>query len=443
MASQELAEDFRGTDPGVYDDLTGAVSGPVVGLTLGSQIWAEFDESVTDVAGAFRRTATGTTVAPPSPGQGRYAQLTLSGLNHTSGVTTFEVVTVYGVALEGSFDAGFGGRFSLDVDASGNGTVGWDFSSIATFSGSAPGALVTLRVEVTSAEARFYVDGTLKHTKSGGVGYGVPVDFVLLSMPGMFTAHGRTVGVAAVAFDALKIKTETVSGSLFPAGPAGIVSAAGPLGAALALGRVGVGSLVSVAGPLGSARMLADHDFSEHLERLGATTFFVCDLIDGATTLRIPVSSWQGTARLDGSGYLQAVVPGVADLAGVIAALSEAAVFVIRRGAVLPDGTRVEHEVARSLVEFRQLDQGPRRYTCTLSGYPAASVAPEGTEPPVRTLRGVRAISSGVGGSRVRCSLDWFLKPGCQATTGSVLLTASYINTYGLEGDAYMDVGGA
>jgi len=443
MASQELTEGFRGTDPGVYDDLTGVVSGPVVGLTLASQIWAELDESFADIAGAFRRTATGTTVAPPSSGQGRYAQLTLSGLNHTSGVTTFEAVTVYGVALEGSFDSGFGGRFSLDVDASGNGTVGWDFSSIATFTGAAPGALVTLRVEVTSSEARFYVDGVLKHTKSGGVGYGVPVDFVLLSMPGMFSAHGRTVGVAAIALDALRIKTETTSGAIGPTTPVGIVSADGPLGSALSFGIVGVGSVVSAASPLGAARVLGDHDFSEYLERLGATIFFACDLIDGATTIRVPISSWQGTAQIDGSGYLQAVVPGVADPAATIGALSDEAVFVIRRGAVLPDGTRVEHEVARSVIEFRQFDRGPQRYTCTLSGYPAAAVAPEGAEPPVRTLRGVRSISSGVGGTRVRCALDWFLQPGCQATTGSILLTASYINTYGLEGDAYMDVGGA
>ena len=444
MASQELTEDFRGGDtspaPDVYDDLTGQISGPVVGLTLAGQTWAELNESYASATGSFRRTASGTFLSPPAVSAARYARLTTPGLEHTTGVTVIEAVVVPGMALTGRLDFGFT-QFGIGVTLAGGGTIEWDFSSIHTFTGSTPGALVAIRVELESSEVRFYVDDVLKHTKSGGVS-SVPIDEIWLEMPGAYAAHGRPVGVFDLAMDGLRVKTETVSGSLFPSGPSGIVSAAGPLGAPLSVGVVGVGAWLSVPGPLGGARVLADHDFAEHLERLGATTFFVCDLIDGATTTRVPISSWQGTAQLDGSGYLQAVIPGVAGLADTIGALSETAVFAISRGAVLPDGTRVEHEVGRSLVEFRQFDQGPQRYTCTLSGYPDAAVAPEGAEPPVRTLRGVRTISSGVGGTRVRCALDWFLKPGCQATTGSVLLTASYINAYGLEGDAYMDVGG-
>lgn len=446
MATQEFTEDFRGTDtsplPDVYDDLSGSASGPTTG-SPDPQVWQELNESFTSATGSFRRAPSGTLLAPPSSGQARYAKLPFNSLTHSAGVTTFEARLVPGMAMTVRFDA-FGSDYQtgIDVALDGSGTIEWDFTPIHTFTGSTPSTLALLRIEVESGEARFYVDGTLKHTKTGGVAYSTDVDHVQLEMPGYYTPHGRTVGVIDLALDALKIKTETTTGSLFPSTTTGIVSTPGPLGTPRALGVVGAVGRISAASPLGAARVLADHDFSEHLERLGATTFFVCDLIDGAETTRVPISSWQGTAQIDGSGYLQAVVPGVADLAATIGALSDEALFVIKRGAALPDGTRVEHEVARSVIEFRQFDQGPRRYTCTLSGYPAASVAPEDTEPPVRTLRGVRTISTGAGGTRVRCALDWFLKPGCQATTGSILLTASYINAYGLEGDAYMDVGG-
>lgn len=215
MASKELTEDFRGTDPGVYDDLTGTASGPAVGLTLGSQAWQEFDESFNDVAGAFRCTATGTTVAPPPPGQGRYAKLTFSGLSHTADVTTFEARVVPGMAMTGQLDSGFE-QFGLSVTLAGGGTVEWNFAAIHTFTGAAPGALVTLRVEITNTQARFYVDGVLKYTRASGVAYSAPIDSVQLEMPGAYHAHGRSVGVAALALDALKIKTEAVSGSLLP-----------------------------------------------------------------------------------------------------------------------------------------------------------------------------------------------------------------------------------
>ena len=215
MASKELTEDFRGTDPGVYDDLTGTASGPAVGLTLGSQAWQEFDESFSDVAGAFRCTATGTTVAPPPPGQGRYAKLTLSGLSHTADVTTFEARVVPGMAMTGQLDSGFE-QFGLSVTLTGEGTVEWNFAAIHTFTGTAPGALVTLRVEITNTQARFYVDGVLKYTRASGVAYSASIDSVQLEMPGAYHAHGRSVGVAALALDALKIKTEAVSGSLLP-----------------------------------------------------------------------------------------------------------------------------------------------------------------------------------------------------------------------------------
>lgn len=186
----------------------------------------------------------------------------------------------------------------------------------------------------------------------------------------------------------------------------------------------------------------AFHDFTAQLEQAGATTYYACNLVDGAMVLRVPISSWQGTLQTAGAAYLQAVIPAVASTGAVIAALSSGAVFVIYRGARLPDGTVIEQEMARSLIESTQFDQGPNRYTCTISGYSDAIAPPTSAYPATdRTLRGVRSISSGAGGVRVRCAVDWFLRPGQIAIAGGAPFVAGYLNYYALTGDSYMDVG--
>jgi hypothetical protein len=225
-------------------------------------------------------------------------------------------------------------------------------------------------------------------------------------------------------------------------GMLGRLLAAGPLGAVQGTAYVQPVSLMSAPGPLGGARVLAEHDFTAILEAVGATEFYTCDLIDGEVSLQVPVSSWQGTLQLEGANYLQAVIPAVADLAPTINALGAEAEFVIYRCARLPDGFVVRQEMGRSLVEQVQLDQGPGRFTCTISGYSDSIAEPvEGVGPPVRILRGVRSISSGTGGARARCAIDWFLRPGGAALAGSLPLTADYINFYAGGRDAYADVG--
>ena len=135
------------------------------------------------------------------------------------------------------------------------------------------------------------------------------------------------------------------------------------------------------------------------------------------------------------------MIPAAADVAATINALADGAVFVISRCARLPDGHVAVNEMARSPIEERQFDQGPRRFTCTLSGYSGAMTAPSGDGPPLRILRGLRSVSSGASGVRVRCSVDWFLRPGVAAIAGDVALVPDWINYYVGGGDAYMDAG--
>jgi hypothetical protein len=216
--------------------------------------------------------------------------------------------------------------------------------------------------------------------------------------------------------------------------------AAGPLGAGQLLAYARPVSLLSAPGPLGASRLTAEHDFTSIIEALGVVDFYTCELVDGST-LQVPISSWQGTQQTDGACYLQAVIPAVADLAAAINALTATAEFVIKRCARLPDGFIASVELARSVVEQVQLDRGPQRYTCTLSGYSAAITAPGGSGPPLRVLQGVRSISTGTSGTRTRCAINWLLRPGGSATAGDVPLVADYINYYVQGSDAYMDVG--
>lgn len=222
----------------------------------------------------------------------------------------------------------------------------------------------------------------------------------------------------------------------------GTVSDPGPLRAPSAVARAVHRSRMAAASPLAGAMVRAFHDFTAQLEQAGATTYYACNLVDWAMVLRVPISSWQGTLQTAGAAYLQAVIPAVASTGAVIAALSSGAVFVIYRGARLPDGTVIEQEMARSLIESTQFDQGPNRYTCTISGYSDAIAPPTPAYPATdRTLRGVRSISSGAGGVRVRCAVDWFLRPGQIAIAGGAPFVAGYLNYYALTGDSYMDVG--
>ena len=257
----------------------------------------------------------------------------------------------------------------------------------------------------------------------------------------LFDAAGATWDGAAFytrpAFDA--------AGATFvqPAPPVeepvlALLAAPSPLAApALLVRTVANSARMAAASPLGAVRVLAVHDFTALLG--AATTRWVMDLITPAGTLRVPISSWQATLQIGSSSYVQCVIPACLAWVDAINAATE---FVIYRRADVP-GTalQIEYEMARSLAEQARFNQGSQRYTCTLSGYPDAFA--EDLDPPAaydRTLTGVRSISSG-SGLRVRCAVDWLLRPGHRAYVGAVPFVVRYINYYALESDSYMDVG--
>jgi hypothetical protein len=188
---------------------------------------------------------------------------------------------------------------------------------------------------------------------------------------------------------------------------------------------------------LGAARVLAFHDFTGQIGDV--VTRYVMDLVTPTGTVRVPISSWQATLQTGRSNYVQCVVPAVLTWVTAINAATE---FVVSRTATLPDGSVIEYEMARAPVGEARFDRGPTNYTCTLSGYSTGFAADE--EPSAatdRVLAKVRSLSFGVGGRRVRCAVDWLLRPGQRAIVDDVPFTVAYINYYVGGGDAYMDAG--
>lgn len=211
-----------------------------------------------------------------------------------------------------------------------------------------------------------------------------------------------------------------------------------PLTPAIVRAVMGGRALAAVPSMLSSASALVNHDFTVALGDV--TARYLLDLVTPGGLVRAPISSWQGTLQTGAKCYVQAVVPASTLYADAINAASE---FVISRAAVLPSGMAVEQEMARSPVGSAQFDRGAMRETCTISGY--ADGFAESTNPPAeydRTLANIRSMSSGSGGMRVRCAVDWLLRPGQRAFANGVPMIADYINYYApTGGDSYMDVG--
>jgi hypothetical protein len=195
---------------------------------------------------------------------------------------------------------------------------------------------------------------------------------------------------------------------------------------------------VSLAGPLSAnQKALAFHDFTTIV---GDVSHYVMDLIDvNEVSTRLPISSWQATQQVERSNYLQCVIPAATEW---VDALNAAVSFVVYRRAILDDGFIVEYEMARSVVTEVRFDTGPTRSTCTLSGY-EDGIADPGTTPTAydRTLTGVRLVSTSGAGLRVRCSIDWLLRPGHRAYVDGAPFIVGYMNLYATGTDSYMDVG--
>lgn len=196
--------------------------------------------------------------------------------------------------------------------------------------------------------------------------------------------------------------------------------------------------IATLPSPLGALMVLGYHDFSAAVSPLGGTSLM--ELVTPTGAVRVPISSWQATLQTEGANYVQCVVPACTPWQDDLDAATE---FVIYRRSVLTTGAVIEYEMARADMQQAQFDQGPERQTCTVSGYSPGFATD--LDPPTtfdRPLTAVRSISSGAGGMRVRCAVDWLLRPGQRALVDGGSFVVGFINYYApTDFDSYMDVG--
>jgi hypothetical protein len=193
-----------------------------------------------------------------------------------------------------------------------------------------------------------------------------------------------------------------------------------------------------------SLAISAEFDWSAAVDPIRTQTYYALDIDDGILpAVRVPISSWQATLRLDVSSYVQAVIPAADTWAEQIAARPTAE-MIIWRGARFDNGTVYESEMARAGIQTLQRDQGPTNDTITISGYArlfSSDTPPTDSITATRQLTAIRSISSGTN-YRVRCGVDWYLKPGATAVIDdSRQFVAGWINYYANTSDQWMEVG--
>lgn len=261
----------------------------------------------------------------------------------------------------------------------------------------------------------------------------------VLALAGSASPLGASSAAAHVFTVALSSASSMMGGAAAKAGvqASGIGQTSSPLGASIVRAVIGGRAIGAAPSVLADAGATVNHDFTVALGDV--TARYLMDLVTPSGLVRAPISSWQATLQTGGKCYVQAVVPASTQYADAINAASE---FVISRAAVLPSGMQVEQEMARAPVSA-QFDRGSMRETCTISGYADAFAASENPSSEYdRTLSRIRSMSSGAGGMRVRCAVDWLLRPGQRAYANGVPMIADYINYYApTGGDSYMDVG--
>lgn len=201
---------------------------------------------------------------------------------------------------------------------------------------------------------------------------------------------------------------------------------------------VGMQIAATIAPPAGELKFYPD--WTALLDPLQTQIIYTAVLTgsqNGLDDLPLAISSWQSTVQAGRSDYLNVVVPGLTtDLMDAISARPDGEI-VVYRGARFEDGTVQTVELSRAAFQSAAFDRGPGRFTATLSGYRAVVYGDLGT----RTLFGVRSMSVSSGGMRVRCAIDWRLRPGMTAIAAGQSLNVAYINYYVNRTDAYMDVG--
>ena len=209
------------------------------------------------------------------------------------------------------------------------------------------------------------------------------------------------------------------------------------LGAVDVLGTSFAG-IVSVPAMLGEQVLVSA--VSDFTSLITVADQYAVDLDTPSGTVRVPVSSWQGTLQVERANYGQFTVQGAGEW---LTELAAATAFSIYRTAII-DGLAVDSIMIGPCTSLlKQYYQTDSAFRCVVSGnYTTGYIADD--SPPVvydRTLTGPRSITTTPTGVRARADIDYLLRPAQRAYVNGSPIIVAYINYYVNVTDAYADYG--
>jgi len=199
---------------------------------------------------------------------------------------------------------------------------------------------------------------------------------------------------------------------------------------------------ISVRGSINSVlarpRVFLENDFSSLL------TFSTQKYklkVSGTPELAIPISSWQATLQTDRQSFLQVVIPNASEYAADLSARAGTETFTVFGVGEVGNFT-IENAIASCGIDSLVVNSGPTRSTATISGYTDAFSADDAVAGLVGLVNIQQVNTTSTGARRIRCAINWLLRPGQEVQGGGYTFTASYINYFvTTTGQAYMDVG--
>lgn len=164
---------------------------------------------------------------------------------------------------------------------------------------------------------------------------------------------------------------------------------------------------------------------------------FYQDGVPGSS-VDVQLAKWQATQRAEGRGYVQVSIP--AATTETLNTVETSDSFAVISRITLVDGSVSDVEILSTLIDSFNYYQGSLRASIIARGYSESLNLPADSVTATRSVEGVRQLTSGTSGYRVRCTISSFLRPGDQLDVQSVSFTVGVINYYVTEFDAFMDV---
>jgi len=162
-------------------------------------------------------------------------------------------------------------------------------------------------------------------------------------------------------------------------------------------------------------------------------------LTGAGESIRVPIVNWQGTQNIGGTQYLQATFRAKDE--AEFAALKSATQFgVYKLGKVA--GDEVRELILGKAITQTQTFNSQSGYTVRLIGqtFDESPLAVDNSRPLIE-LQNVRRVTTTNDSLSIRCDIDWNSAPNLRYRADSTTFTATFVNFFANERDAYMDIG--